>query len=257
MYNPLHGPFIVTPLQLAQDYCAEHIAFILNNKLKYKVIDYCWTSVQSVEVFSSETSIIISLVSADHHFALPRELISDIKFWLIQELKLKNIQKLYIHHKTRRGTTKKIYVLTVSKLEKLWLSIRANLSRIFKDRKTHSENTSLIDNQEPNFEDTCLGNDFFNESDYNNQEIENLEILDTEYVEIIANSPKPKLEINLRHSGAQPKQARVQTQWLTILSRKPKTPEEVQTWLQTWEQVNGTTLSIEQFQTLAKLLWGN
>lgn len=86
---------------------------------------------------------------------------------------------------------------------------------------------------------------------------EEISLLDTEYADIIANSPQPDVEINLRQGGAEAEEARRQTQWLTVLSREPKTQEEEEQWIQTWEEVTGRTISEQEFLTLYQLLWGN
>jgi len=89
------------------------------------------------------------------------------------------------------------------------------------------------------------------------ENLENLQLLDTEYADILANSPHPDLEINLRQGGADAEEARVQTQWLTVLSQEPKTQEEEKKWIETWEKVTGRALSEQEFLKLYQLLWGN
>ena len=86
---------------------------------------------------------------------------------------------------------------------------------------------------------------------------EEINILDTDYAEILANSPHPDVEINLRQGGAEAEEARMQTQWLTVLSREPKTQEEEEQWIETWEKVTGRLLSEQEFLNLYQLLWGN
>jgi hypothetical protein len=73
----------------------------------------------------------------------------------------------------------------------------------------------------------------------------------------MANSPSPNLEMYLRQWGSDAKEAREQTQWLTVLSKQPQTREEEEQWLKTWEEVTGRTISTEEFLALAELLWGN
>ena len=85
--------------------------------------------------------------------------------------------------------------------------------------------------------------------------VENLELLDTEHADIIANSPQPELEINLIKWGATPEEARKQTQWLIVLSRQPQTSQEEQKWIETWEEVTGRTLSEQEFQEVFQPLW--
>jgi hypothetical protein len=88
-------------------------------------------------------------------------------------------------------------------------------------------------------------------------EVEDLQLLDTDYADLIANSPQPNVEMNLRQWGAEAEEARIQTQWLTVLSREPKTPEEEEKWMETWEEVTGRTISEQEFLTLSRLLWNH
>ena len=87
--------------------------------------------------------------------------------------------------------------------------------------------------------------------------VEDLQLLDTDYADIIAHSPQPDVEMNLRQWGAEAEEARVQTQWLSVLSREPKTQEEEERWIETWEEVTGRTISEQEFLTLSRLLWNN
>ena len=87
--------------------------------------------------------------------------------------------------------------------------------------------------------------------------LEDLQLLDTDYADILANSPQPDVEIHLRQWGAEAEEARMQTQWLTVLSREPKTQEEEKRWIETWEEVTGRVLSEQEFLKLYQLLWGN
>lgn len=128
--------------------------------------------------------------------------------------------------------------------------------------------------QEPDPDATLHGNYFWEneekarqdyqrrqESDYYSSSrkspTEDFNLLDTDYADIIANSPKPDVEIHLREWGSEPEEARVQTQWLTVLSKQPQTREEEERWIDTWEEVTGRTISTEEFLALAELLWGN
>ena len=86
--------------------------------------------------------------------------------------------------------------------------------------------------------------------------LEDLQLLDTDYADILANSPQPDVEIHLRQWGAEAEEARMQTQWLTVLSREPKTQEEEEQWIETWEKVTGRLLSEQEFLNLYQLLWG-
>ena len=125
----------------------------------------------------------------------------------------------------------------------------------------------------PDPEDTLHGNYFWDneararkdyeqrqELDYSSRRktaTEEINLLDTEYADIIANSPHPDVEINLRQGGAEAEEARSQTQWLTVLNREPQNPEEEKRWIETWEKVTGRTLSEQEFLNLYQLLWGN
>ena len=127
--------------------------------------------------------------------------------------------------------------------------------------------------QEPDPDDTLHGNYFWNneaearkdyqlrqEPNYSSRRktaTEEINLLDTDYADIIANSPHAAIEMNLREWGADAEEARVQTQWLTVLSREPQTAEEEQRWIETWEEVTGRTISEQEFLALSRLLWRN
>lgn len=87
--------------------------------------------------------------------------------------------------------------------------------------------------------------------------VEDLQPFDTEYDEILANSPHPELEISLREWGAEAEEARRQTQWLTVLNQQPQTSQEKEKWIETWEEATGRTLSEEEFLTISQPLWGS
>jgi hypothetical protein len=56
--------------------------------------------------------------------------------------------------------------------------------------------------------------------------IEQLDLLDTDYADILASSRYPALELQLVKSGINPSEARIKTDFLTLVRQKPETPEE-------------------------------
>ena len=65
--------------------------------------------------------------------------------------------------------------------------------------------------------------------------LEPLDLLDTDYADILANSSHPAFELQLVRSGINPSEARIKTNFLTRVRQKPKTPEQWATLIEAWE----------------------
>ncbi|MFW6358038.1 MAG: hypothetical protein ACOC0N_02300 [Chroococcales cyanobacterium] len=85
--------------------------------------------------------------------------------------------------------------------------------------------------------------------------IEKINLLDTEYVDILMNSSSPGFEIRLIQLGVEPDEARLKTDFLTMLQHKPKTPSEWEKLLETWEKAYGYRPNTEHISRISKLIW--
>jgi hypothetical protein len=85
--------------------------------------------------------------------------------------------------------------------------------------------------------------------------IEQLNLLDTEYADILTNSSSPDLELRLVQLGINPGQARSQIRFMTLVQHKPKTIEEIEELMKAWEAVWGSKPTKEEVQLIARLLW--
>lgn len=86
-------------------------------------------------------------------------------------------------------------------------------------------------------------------------EIEPLNVLDTDYADIVANSYNPVFELNIVKLGMSPAEARVKTKFVTLLSRKPQTQEEWDELFKAWEEACGYRPKPEHLELLARVLW--
>jgi hypothetical protein len=89
----------------------------------------------------------------------------------------------------------------------------------------------------------------------NNLPIENLNLLDTEYIDILANSANPDFELELVKKGVDLTEARIKTLFITLAQHKPETPEQWQTFLDAWEQACGYRPTSEHLQLIENLIW--
>ena len=89
----------------------------------------------------------------------------------------------------------------------------------------------------------------------NNPPLEQLNLLDTEYIDILANSNNPNFELELVKKGLDPTEARIKTLFITLAQHKPETPQQWQTFLDAWEQACGYRPSSEHLQLIENLIW--
>jgi len=87
--------------------------------------------------------------------------------------------------------------------------------------------------------------------------LEPLDLLDTDYANILANSSDPSFELQLVKSGINPSEARIKTNFLTLVRQKPETPEQWATLTEAWEVACEYKPTLEDFRLLAEFLWEN
>lgn len=91
----------------------------------------------------------------------------------------------------------------------------------------------------------------------NNPPLENLDLLDTEYIDILTNSANPNFELELVKKGVDLTEARIKTLFITLGQQKPETPEQWQTFLDAWKQACGYRPNSKHLQLIEHLLWNS
>ena len=87
--------------------------------------------------------------------------------------------------------------------------------------------------------------------------IEPLNLLDTDYADILANSSDPSFELQLVRFGVNAASARIKTKFLTLVRQKPETPEQWATLTEVCEVACEYKPTVEDFRLLAEFLWEN
>jgi len=87
--------------------------------------------------------------------------------------------------------------------------------------------------------------------------LEPLDLLDTDYADILASSSDPSFELQLVRFGVDAAEARIKTNFLTLVRQKPETPEEWAALTEAWEAACGYTPNSKDFQLIVELLWEN
>jgi len=85
--------------------------------------------------------------------------------------------------------------------------------------------------------------------------IEKLNLVDTDYADIIANSINPNFELNLVNLGLSLTEARTKTRFITLMKRKPEIPEQWEELMNAWEEACGYRPSDEQFSLISQMFW--
>ncbi|MEG4007670.1 hypothetical protein QUA41_17420 [Microcoleus sp. Pol11C1] len=85
--------------------------------------------------------------------------------------------------------------------------------------------------------------------------LEQIDLLDTDYADILANSSHPAFEMQLVRFGVDTAEARIKTNFLTLVRQKPQTPEEWAILTEAWEAACGYTPNTQDFQLIVELLW--
>jgi hypothetical protein len=87
--------------------------------------------------------------------------------------------------------------------------------------------------------------------------LEPIDLLDTDYADILANSSQPAFELQLVRFGVNAASARIKTNFITQVRQKPETPEQWATLTKAWEVACDYKPSVEDFRLLAEFLWEN
>jgi hypothetical protein len=69
--------------------------------------------------------------------------------------------------------------------------------------------------------------------------LEPLDLLDTHYADILVHSSHRAFEMQLVRFGVDTAEARIKTNFLTLVRQKPETPEEWEALTQAWEEACG------------------
>lgn len=85
--------------------------------------------------------------------------------------------------------------------------------------------------------------------------LEQLDLLDTDYADILAHSSHPAFELQLVRFGVDTAEARIKTNFLTLVRQKPETPEQWAALTEAWEEACGYTPNVQDFQLIVELLW--
>jgi hypothetical protein len=87
--------------------------------------------------------------------------------------------------------------------------------------------------------------------------IEQLDLLDTDYADILACSNYPALELQLLRLGIDPTKVRTTSNFLALVRQKPNTPEQWAALTEAWETGCGFDPELEDFQQIIELLWNH
>ncbi|MGB7891084.1 MAG: hypothetical protein WCF82_04055 [Microcoleus sp.] len=87
--------------------------------------------------------------------------------------------------------------------------------------------------------------------------LEPLDLLDTDYADILANSSHPPFELQLVRLGIDPAKARTATNFIALMRQKPDTPEGWAALTEAWEEACGFEPELEHLQLLVQLLWNH
>jgi hypothetical protein len=87
--------------------------------------------------------------------------------------------------------------------------------------------------------------------------LEQINLLDTDYADILANSSHPAFEMQLIRFGVDTAEARTATNFITLMRQKPDTPEGWAALTEAWEEACGFESELEHLQLLVQLLWNH
>lgn len=87
--------------------------------------------------------------------------------------------------------------------------------------------------------------------------LKQLDLLDTDYADILASSNYPALELQLLRLGIDPASARTTSNFLALVRQKPNTPEQWAALTKAWEAGYGFEPELEDFQQIVELLWNH
>ena len=87
--------------------------------------------------------------------------------------------------------------------------------------------------------------------------LEPLDVLDTDYTDILAHSSHPAFELQLVRFRVDTAEARIKTNFITLVRQKPKTPEQWATLTEVWFVACEYKPNVEDFRLLPEFLWEN
>ncbi|MEG4087903.1 hypothetical protein [Microcoleus sp. Pol12B4] len=87
--------------------------------------------------------------------------------------------------------------------------------------------------------------------------IEQLDLLDTDYADILTSSSYPALELQLVRLGIDPAEARTTTNFLTLVRQRSDTPASWEALAEAWEAGCGFEPNLEHLQLILELLWNH
>ena len=87
--------------------------------------------------------------------------------------------------------------------------------------------------------------------------LEPLDLLDTDYADILANSSAPSFEMQLIKLGIDATEARTTTNFLTLVRQRSDTPASWEALAEAWEAGCGFELNLEHLQQILELLWNH
>lgn len=87
--------------------------------------------------------------------------------------------------------------------------------------------------------------------------IEPLDLLDTDYADILANSSDPSFEMQLIKLGIDATEARTTINFLTLVRQRSDTPASWAALAEAWEAGCGFEPNLEHLQLILELLWNH
>ncbi|WP_333304987.1 hypothetical protein [Microcoleus sp. B7-D4] len=87
--------------------------------------------------------------------------------------------------------------------------------------------------------------------------LEQINLLDTDYADILAHSSHTQFELQLVKSGINPSEVRITTNFITLVRQKPNTSEQWAALTEAWEVACEYEPTVEDFRLLAEFLWEN
>ncbi|WP_449416005.1 hypothetical protein [Phormidium nigroviride] len=90
-----------------------------------------------------------------------------------------------------------------------------------------------------------------------NSPIEKLNLSDTQYADILLNSINPGFELGLIAQGVEPEEAKMKARLITLLTRKPETPEAWQELRKSWTETLGKEPTDKDFALISQIFWNN
>ncbi|HEY9811304.1 MAG TPA: hypothetical protein V6D13_18420 [Halomicronema sp.] len=89
------------------------------------------------------------------------------------------------------------------------------------------------------------------------ENLERIDVLDTDYADIMANSADVNFELQLVKFGMDIAEARTKTNFISLMKHKPNTKEEWEKLAEAWEEACGYKPTAYHFSLIEKLLWTN